>query len=287
MRQPPTPAKVTTTDVASQRDQPWLFRTYAGHSTAAKSNALYRRNLAKGQTGLSIAFDLPTQTGYDPDHVLARGEVGKVGVPVSHIGDMRTLFDQIPLATMNTSMTINATAAWLLALLIFAVVLSASRTGMLGVLALAVWGALDRTLSRRSRLMLCMSPLIYALCWGGLTTWANLSGHVFGGAARLRRPAHGMRDRRQPNPVHLHMRRPGQADIGVMQQHLGAEAQRLQFRRGQMVGDHVHRADLAESSGNGTLPPPLAPVYDQIPPRSRNLIKFPTADISPQKHRPT
>ncbi|MBP7001204.1 protein meaA [Amaricoccus sp.] len=99
-----------------KRDKPWLFRTYAGHSTAAKSNALYRQNLAKGQTGLSVAFDLPTQTGYDSDHVLARGEVGKVGVPVSHLGDMRALFDQIPLEAMNTSMTINATAAWLLAL---------------------------------------------------------------------------------------------------------------------------------------------------------------------------
>jgi (2R)-ethylmalonyl-CoA mutase len=98
------------------RDEPWLFRTYAGHSTAAKSNALYRQNLAKGQTGLSIAFDLPTQTGYDSDHELARGEVGKVGVPISHIGDMRALFEGIPLDRMNTSMTINATAAWLLAL---------------------------------------------------------------------------------------------------------------------------------------------------------------------------
>ncbi len=97
-------------------DKPWLFRTYAGHSTAAKSNELYRKNLAKGQTGLSIAFDLPTQTGYDADHELARGEVGKVGVPVSHLGDMRELLDGIPLAEMNTSMTINATAAWLLAL---------------------------------------------------------------------------------------------------------------------------------------------------------------------------
>ncbi len=97
-------------------DAPWIFRTYAGHSTAAKSNALYRANLARGQTGLSIAFDLPTQTGYDPDHVLARGEVGKVGVPVSHLGDMRVLFEGIPLAQMNTSMTINATAAWLLSL---------------------------------------------------------------------------------------------------------------------------------------------------------------------------
>jgi (2R)-ethylmalonyl-CoA mutase len=97
-------------------DKPWLFRTYAGHSTAAESNRLFRANLAKGQTGLSVAFDLPTQTGYDPDHPIARGEVGKVGVPVSHIGDMRALFEGIPLATMNTSMTINATAAWLLAL---------------------------------------------------------------------------------------------------------------------------------------------------------------------------
>src|SRR5246127_2637700 len=97
-------------------DKPWIFRTYAGHSTARESNALYRKNLAKGQTGLSVAFDLPTQTGYDSDHQLAKGEVGKVGVPVSHIGDMRMLFDGIPLADMNTSMTINATAAWLLAL---------------------------------------------------------------------------------------------------------------------------------------------------------------------------
>jgi len=100
------------------RDKPWIFRTYAGHSTARESNALYRKNLAKGQTGLSVAFDLPTQTGYDSDHPLAKGEVGKVGVPISHIGDMRALFDAIPLAGMNTSMTINATAAWLLALYI-------------------------------------------------------------------------------------------------------------------------------------------------------------------------
>ncbi len=98
------------------RDKPWIFRTYAGHSSARDSNALYRKNLAKGQTGLSIAFDLPTQTGYDSDHPLARGEVGKVGVPVCHLGDMRTLFEGIPLGAMNTSMTINATAAWLLAL---------------------------------------------------------------------------------------------------------------------------------------------------------------------------
>ncbi|MBD0671932.1 protein meaA [Kitasatospora sp. NPDC091335] len=99
-----------------KRDRPWLMRTYAGHSTASDSNALYRRNLAKGQTGLSVAFDLPTQTGYDSDHVLARGEVGRVGVPVGHVGDMRTLFDGIPLERTNTSMTINATAMWLLAL---------------------------------------------------------------------------------------------------------------------------------------------------------------------------
>ncbi len=99
-----------------ERDRPWVMRTYAGHSSAQKSNVLYRRNLAKGQTGLSVAFDLPTQTGYDPDHELARGEVGKVGVPISHIGDMRTLFDGIPMAQANTSMTINATAMWLLAL---------------------------------------------------------------------------------------------------------------------------------------------------------------------------
>jgi ethylmalonyl-CoA mutase len=106
------PADSTT----RERDRPWIFRTYAGHSTAAASNALYRKNLAKGQTGLSVAFDLPTQTGYDSDHPLAKGEVGKVGVPISHLGDMRALFDQIPLGDMNTSMTINATAAWLLAL---------------------------------------------------------------------------------------------------------------------------------------------------------------------------
>ena len=100
----------------AEKDRPWLMRTYAGHSTAEASNELYRRNLAKGQTGLSVAFDLPTQTGYDPDHVLARGEVGRVGVPVSHLGDMRRLFEGIPLERMNTSMTINATAMWLLAL---------------------------------------------------------------------------------------------------------------------------------------------------------------------------
>ena len=103
---------------APKRDKPWIFRTYAGHSSAVESNKLYRANLAKGQTGLSIAFDLPTQTGYDSDHPLARGEVGKVGVAISHLGDMRALFEQIPVASMNTSMTINATAPWLMALYI-------------------------------------------------------------------------------------------------------------------------------------------------------------------------
>src|SRR6266513_5036305 len=102
----------------SERDRPWMMRTYAGHSTAKASNELYRGNLGRGQTGLSVAFDLPTQTGYDPDHELARGEVGKVGVPVAHKGDMHALLDGIPLDEMNTSMTINATAAWLLALYI-------------------------------------------------------------------------------------------------------------------------------------------------------------------------
>ena len=102
------------------KEAPWLFRTYAGHSTAEASNALYRGNLAKGQTGLSVAFDLPTQTGYDSDHELAAGEVGKVGVPINHLGDMRSLFKDIPLEKMNTSMTINATAPWLLALYIAA-----------------------------------------------------------------------------------------------------------------------------------------------------------------------
>src|SRR5438105_1474742 len=99
-----------------ERERPWVMRTYAGHSSATASNELYRRNLAKGQTGLSIAFDLPTQTGYDSDHPMAKGEVGKVGVPVNHLGDMRALFDGLPLDRMNTSMTINAPAAWLLAL---------------------------------------------------------------------------------------------------------------------------------------------------------------------------
>ena len=107
---------MTETPYQHRADKPWIFRTYAGHSTAAESNALYRNNLSKGQTGLSIAFDLPTQTAYDADHVLSRGEVGKVGVPIGHLGDMRTLFDQIPVAEMNTSMTINAPASWMLAL---------------------------------------------------------------------------------------------------------------------------------------------------------------------------
>src|ERR1700694_4424595 len=106
--------------MSRERDKAWIFRTYAGHSTASESNALYRKNLKKGQTGLSVAFDLPTQTGYDSDHPLAKGEVGKVGVPISHLGDMRALFAAIPLGEMNTSMTINATAAWLLALYIAA-----------------------------------------------------------------------------------------------------------------------------------------------------------------------
>ena len=107
-------------DKAGTRDEPWLFRTYAGHSSAEASNALFRENLARGQTGLSIAFDLPTQTGYDPDHPLAAGEVGKVGVPVAHLGDMERLLEGIPPERMNTSMTINATAPWLLALYIAA-----------------------------------------------------------------------------------------------------------------------------------------------------------------------
>ncbi|MEM9122377.1 MAG: methylmalonyl-CoA mutase family protein, partial [Pseudomonadota bacterium] len=112
-------ADATQSD-AAKRDRPWIFRTYAGHSTARDSNALYRKNLEKGQTGLSVAFDLPTQTGYDSDHVLARGEVGKVGVPISHLGDMQTLFEGIPLDRMNTSMTINATAVWLYSLYVAA-----------------------------------------------------------------------------------------------------------------------------------------------------------------------
>ncbi len=117
----PKTGKETGNDTPTrERDRPWMMRTYAGHSSATASNALYRANLARGQTGLSVAFDLPTQTGYDPDHALARGEVGKVGVPISHLGDMEALFDDIPLERMNTSMTINATAPWLFALYIAA-----------------------------------------------------------------------------------------------------------------------------------------------------------------------
>src|SRR4030095_16205228 len=110
----------TQKPAAFRRDQPWLIRTYSGHSSAQASNALYRTNLARGQTGLSVAFDLPTQTGYDADHPLAKGEVGKVGVPIGHLADMEALFAGIPLARMNTSMTINAPAPWLLALYIAA-----------------------------------------------------------------------------------------------------------------------------------------------------------------------
>ena len=107
-------------DPTRPKDKPWLIRTYAGHSSPSESNALYRRNLAKGQTGLSVAFDLPTQTGYDPDSPMALGEVGKVGVPIAHLGNMRALLEAIPLDKMNTSMTINATAMWMLALYVVA-----------------------------------------------------------------------------------------------------------------------------------------------------------------------
>ncbi len=116
VRLPTGPSRPTLGDMSAEKDRPWVMRTYAGHSTAAASNALYRTNLAKGQTGLSVAFDLPTQTGYDPDSPLARGEVGKVGVPVPHLGEMKRLFEDIPLTAMNTSMTINATAMWMLAM---------------------------------------------------------------------------------------------------------------------------------------------------------------------------
>src|SRR5271170_3188915 len=112
------PRRSKSSRAKSLSAKPWMFRTYAGHSDAKASNTLYRKNLSKGQTGLSVAFDLPTQTGYDCDLALAKGEVGKVGVPISHLGDMRTLFDGIPLDRMNTSMTINAPAAWLLCLYI-------------------------------------------------------------------------------------------------------------------------------------------------------------------------
>ncbi len=116
--------------VPGERDRPWVMRTYAGHSSPTESNALFRRNLAKGQTGLSVAFDLPTQTGYDPDHELSRGEVGRVGVPVAHLGDMRALFDGIPLTRMNTSMTINAPAMWLLALYVTVAAEHAAEEGV-------------------------------------------------------------------------------------------------------------------------------------------------------------
>ena len=125
------------------KDRPWMMRTYSGHSSAEASNELYRTNLAKGQTGLSIAFDLPTQTGYDPDSAMSKGEVGKVGVPVAHLGHMRALLDQIPPGQMNTSMTINATAAWLLALY----VANAAGTGRRRVPSCA---ARRRTTSSRS-----------------------------------------------------------------------------------------------------------------------------------------
>ncbi len=126
------PPAAVAADVV-KRDGPWLFRTYAGHSSAEASNRLFRDNLARGQTGLSVAFDLPTQTGYDPDHILARGEVGKVGVPLAHLGDMRALFRDIPLERMNTSMTINATAPWLLALYVAAAeAQGADRRGLAG-----------------------------------------------------------------------------------------------------------------------------------------------------------
>jgi (2R)-ethylmalonyl-CoA mutase len=129
----PRAARIGAKETSGMADKPWIFRTYAGHSTAAKSNELYRLNLARGQTGLSVAFDLPTQTGYDPDHPLARGEVGKVGVPIAHLGDMQALFDGIPLERMNTSMTINATAAWLLALYVAAAdAQGADRTKLAG-----------------------------------------------------------------------------------------------------------------------------------------------------------
>jgi (2R)-ethylmalonyl-CoA mutase len=129
----PRAAGIGAKETSGMADKPWIFRTYAGHSTAAKSNELYRLNLARGQTGLSVAFDLPTQTGYDPDHPLARGEVGKVGVPIAHLGDMQALFDGIPLERMNTSMTINATAAWLLALYVAAAdAQGADRTKLAG-----------------------------------------------------------------------------------------------------------------------------------------------------------
>src|SRR4051794_14520114 len=114
------PRRYPSESVSPQKDKPWIIRTYGGYGTARQTNELFRKGLADGQTGLSVAFDLPTQTGYDSDHILARGEVGKVGVPIAHLGDMKALFEAIPLDQMNTSMTINATAAWLLALYVAA-----------------------------------------------------------------------------------------------------------------------------------------------------------------------
>src|SRR5438552_12103276 len=113
------------------RDAPWIFRTYAGFATPATTNARFKQNLLKGQTGLSVAFDLPTQTGYDSDAEMARGEVGRVGVPICHLGDMRTVFDEIPQGGMNTSMTINATAVWLLAMYVAVAEESGERRGEL------------------------------------------------------------------------------------------------------------------------------------------------------------
>ncbi len=130
-------------EATPKRERPWLMRTYSGHTSARASNELYRTNLAKGQTGLSVAFDLPTQTGYDSDHAMAKGEVGKVGVPICHIDDMEALFDAIPLEKMNTSMTINATAAWLLALYVAAARAAGRRSG-------AAARARPRTTSSRS-----------------------------------------------------------------------------------------------------------------------------------------
>jgi (2R)-ethylmalonyl-CoA mutase len=140
-----TPAAADGEDPTPKRDRPWVMRTYAGHSSASESNALYRRNLAKGQTGLSVAFDLPTQTGYDPDSPLSRGEVGKVGVPIPHLGEMRRLFEGIPLSAMNTSMTINATAMWLLALYQVVAEEQATATGSTGDAFEEVHGTLAGT----------------------------------------------------------------------------------------------------------------------------------------------
>ena len=182
-----------------ERDRPWMMRTYAGHSTAAKSNELYRGNLAKGQTGLSIAFDLPTQTGYDPDHVLARGEVGKVGVPVAHKGDMHALLDGIPLDAMNTSMTINATAAWLLALYI----VTAEDNG---IDEAASSRARPRTTSSRSSWPAGPTPSRPGPRCGSSPTWSPTPSSTCRGGTRstsaattCRRPAR-RRCRRSPTP---------------------------------------------------------------------------------------